>query len=211
LLRPPTIDTARVSQIDADALLGRCRKAHALQPATQARAPAGRIHDEVGLEHVRGFDRVARLDTHTAHGSPRRDQRGGLHAIAHAHVRHALKSLAQVPLEQRAAQQQRAELAREVRELSTFVEEAHVLAELTIDRAAREELGDRAREHVVEGLSPTAQQPVRMVALRNAPARLRRQGESIAFQHGHVLEVIAQYARSHEPTHTRAKNDCMLA
>jgi hypothetical protein len=58
VIGPPPVDAARVTQIDAHAILGRGQKAHTLQPATQTRASSGRVQYELGLQRVRELGRV---------------------------------------------------------------------------------------------------------------------------------------------------------
>ena len=183
--------------------------AELIEPLRRPRsAPAG-IDDEVG-GHL-DYRLAGLLDAHTLHDAVLHQQSLHARAVDDAHVRKPLDAAANRDLEQRPAQQQAIEPARELRLVVAVLKPAHVADDVAGHGAGLEQVLLERRKERLQPAQAAREQPVPVMALRHAAAIGDRRRQGVTVEDRDTIEVRAEHARGQQAADARADDDGVVA
>jgi hypothetical protein len=178
-----------VGEVDADRSLFGQRRAHRLQDVERERPAARGVYDEVGGQAL-GLA-VVRGAAYAGDSRAARLQRLHAGALAGLEVAARLYQPPRRQLEQRARHGVGGDTEIALRErIEAGALDPHVESGSDRDRAARGEIALEAREQLFERILTAPEQPVHVPTLWDAGPVLRLDGERVALQDQHALEVI---------------------
>ena len=202
----------RVALVDATDLLGRRSVAAPFEPLRRPRPPPRRVDDEVGGEQG-GRAAVAVLHDHAHHpGVVAREgqvEHGGV--LAQGHRRAGSDALPHVPLQERAADQQRRQPALAAGQRSWREAPDALEADVAEASAASRQVGGQAGEHLLQDRPALGQQAVGVPTLRDAAPRLGPRGDVVPVHDRDPLVVVEQRPGREQTGHARAHHDGVRA